>query len=140
MTHGRDLDRLFGDLGAIPALTVLSVLAGTVVTALFGPAFALLLLVDAARGSLFAPSTSLQAAANAFVVQLATAGVAGLLVPILLGLQRRGLHRFAKWIALLPVYLALASLATWQALFDLVRRPYSWSKTEHGTARHRGPP
>jgi len=35
----------------------------------------------------------------------------------------------------LPVYWLLLSLAAWRALFQLLRDPYRWEKTEHGLAR-----
>ena len=36
---------------------------------------------------------------------------------------------------LMPVYWLLLSLAAWRALFQLLRDPYRWEKTEHGLAR-----
>jgi hypothetical protein len=35
----------------------------------------------------------------------------------------------------LPIYWLLLSLAAWRALYQLVRDPYRWEKTEHGLAR-----
>lgn len=136
LTHTRDLDRLFGDLGVRAAAAVLALLAGTVATALFWPLFAVLLLADVARGGWSAPPTG----PRLLAATVAAAGLAGLLGPLLLGLRRRGLRDQAGRLALLPAYLALASLATWQALVELTLRPYSWSKTEHGTAKHRRTP
>ncbi|MDB5549212.1 MAG: putative glycosyl transferase, partial [Tardiphaga sp.] len=63
----------------------------------------------------------------------------------LCGLARRK-RLDVGWIMLLtPVYWACLSLATWRALWQLLREPYRWEKTEHGlttqparrTARHR---
>jgi hypothetical protein len=36
---------------------------------------------------------------------------------------------------LLPVYYLLMSLAAYKALWQLVRRPHYWEKTEHGLTR-----
>src|SRR5262249_4229254 len=52
-----------------------------------------------------------------------------------IGLARRGLLRCAWALLLMPVYWLLLSLAAWRALFQLVRHPYRWEKTEHGLAR-----
>jgi cellulose synthase/poly-beta-1,6-N-acetylglucosamine synthase-like glycosyltransferase len=53
----------------------------------------------------------------------------------LIGLARRRLLSCAWALLLLPVYWLLLSLAAWRALFQLLRDPYRWEKTEHGLAR-----
>lgn len=140
MTHSRDLDRLFGDLGPARAVAILSILSGTVLTALFCPVFAAGLVVDAVFGPLLAPATNGDLVTSLLVAALAVSGLAGLTWPILLGMRRRGLGAQAGRIAFLPAYLLLACAATWLALFDFVRQPHAWIKTEHGTAKHRGAP
>ena len=35
----------------------------------------------------------------------------------------------------MPVYFLLISLAAWSGLYELVRAPNRWNKTEHGLAR-----
>ncbi len=54
----------------------------------------------------------------------------------LIGLARRGLLREAWILALTPLYWICLSIAAWRALYQLLRRPYHWEKTEHGLARH----
>jgi hypothetical protein len=51
------------------------------------------------------------------------------------GLRQRGLQSSAWVLLLTPVYWLLLSLAAWRALFQLLRDPYRWEKTEHGLAR-----
>ena len=53
----------------------------------------------------------------------------------LIGLARRRLLSCAWVLLLMPIYWLLLSLAAWRALFQLVRDPYRWEKTEHGLAR-----
>jgi hypothetical protein len=53
----------------------------------------------------------------------------------LIGLARRRLLGCAWVLLLIPVYWLLLSLAAWRALFQLLRDPYRWEKTEHGLAR-----
>jgi hypothetical protein len=50
------------------------------------------------------------------------------------GLMRRGLTGCAWALLLMPLYWLLLSLAAWRALFQLLRDPYGWEKTEHGLA------
>ena len=53
----------------------------------------------------------------------------------LIGLARRRLLSCAWVLLLMPLYWLLLSLAAWRALFQLLRDPYRWEKTEHGLAR-----
>jgi cellulose synthase/poly-beta-1,6-N-acetylglucosamine synthase-like glycosyltransferase len=53
----------------------------------------------------------------------------------LIGLARRRLLGCAWVLLLMPVYWLMLSLAAWRALFQLLRDPYRWEKTEHGLAR-----
>lgn len=38
-----------------------------------------------------------------------------------------------RWIALLPVYWILISIAGWRALYQLILDPHRWEKTSHGS-------
>jgi len=52
------------------------------------------------------------------------------------GLRRRGwLGRLWPFIALLPIYFAMTTVAAWRGLFELAFAPFRWNKTEHGLAR-----
>jgi hypothetical protein len=51
------------------------------------------------------------------------------------GLFRRGLAAHSWVLLLVPVHWMLLSLAAWRALYQLIRDPYRWEKTEHGLAR-----
>ena len=53
----------------------------------------------------------------------------------LLGLALRRRLRHAWVLALAPVYWGLLSVAAWRALWQLLRDPYRWEKTEHGLSR-----
>jgi hypothetical protein len=70
-------------------------------------------------------------------------GAAAVLVPILLGMKRRGLLFLWPKLLLLPAYYAIISAAAWTSLYDFVKHPYYWCKTEHGLTRaqhrHKGP-
>ncbi len=49
---------------------------------------------------------------------------------------RRGRRRLAIWALLLPLYYLLMSVAAYKGLWQLIRRPHYWEKTEHGLTRH----
>jgi len=53
----------------------------------------------------------------------------------LIGLHRRGLLREAWALILTPIYWMCLSMAAWRALYQLLREPYHWEKTEHGLAQ-----
>jgi cellulose synthase/poly-beta-1,6-N-acetylglucosamine synthase-like glycosyltransferase len=53
----------------------------------------------------------------------------------LIGLARRRLLGCGWALLLMPLYWLLLSLAAWRALYQLIRDPYRWEKTEHGLAR-----
>jgi hypothetical protein len=50
---------------------------------------------------------------------------------------RRGRPGLAIYALLTPVYWLLISVAAYRAVWQLVRNPYLWEKTEHGTGRAR---
>jgi glycosyltransferase XagB len=52
----------------------------------------------------------------------------------LIGLARRRLLGCAWALLLMPLYWLLLSVAAWRAIFQIVRDPYRWEKTEHGLA------
>jgi hypothetical protein len=51
------------------------------------------------------------------------------------GLARRGLLAHAWALALVWAHWVLLSVAAWRALYQLVRDPQGWEKTEHGLAK-----
>jgi glycosyltransferase XagB len=51
------------------------------------------------------------------------------------GLARRKLLSAAWALAFVWVHWLLLSIAAWRALYQLVRNPHGWEKTEHGLAR-----
>jgi hypothetical protein len=74
-------------------------------------------------------------ALNAVAFTVFVAGIFAMLLPPLKALRLRGLMHLAPYVALLPVYYGLVSVAAWWALVDFFRRPFHWHKTTHGLAR-----
>jgi len=59
----------------------------------------------------------------------------GLCLFHMLAAWKRGMRALAWWALLLPVYYFLMSVAAYKGLWQLVRRPHYWEKTEHGLTR-----
>jgi len=135
IVHSRHPVRLVRRLGPMRAAAVGALIAGTVLGGLFGP----LLLAQAIWRTFFsqpigAPS-AVETAGAVITYILMLSGFQAILIPAIVAMRQRGLEQYYRWLALLPFYYCLISLAAWAALFEFVRRPFHWSKTEHGLAR-----
>lgn len=121
---------LMAQLGPGGFATFQLLFIGTVAAALLQPFAWLLLLVAAAGGwpgslsALDALHWSALAAGYLTSVGLAVAGLA-----------RRGLWRLVVLMPLMLVHWVLLSVAAWRAVFQLLRDPYRWDKTDHGLGR-----
>jgi hypothetical protein len=130
MRSPRQLKRELGWLGfAVFQLLV----GGTVLAALVHSLFITELLLELAAAVASNEPASLTAV-GLHAITLVLGYVASMVLG-LLGLFRRGLLGYAWALVLIPIYWILLSLAAWRALFQLVRDPYRWEKTEHGLAR-----
>jgi cellulose synthase/poly-beta-1,6-N-acetylglucosamine synthase-like glycosyltransferase len=50
----------------------------------------------------------------------------------LIGCMKRGQFHLLKWTLLIPIYWAMASVAAFMALQQLIFKPHYWEKTQHG--------
>ena len=137
VVHTRSPRRLVRDLGWRNATSVVVSLAGTVLGCLLGPPLLALAAAEGLCGLLFRPETPLWWLMVAASATLLAGGAVAAIWPAWLGLRRLGRPDLAPWIATLPLYLLLVSLAAWRALFELRRDPHGWNKTEHGLAQGR---
>lgn len=135
IVHGRDPRRLCRDLGAAKTIAALSILATGVVGPLAAPLVVVAMGVAAFDGDLLTPKTTGAAIADAAWIALALGGAGSILLLDAIGAARRRLGRECLWLLALPAYHALLSVAAWGAIVDYWRRPFAWSKTEHGLAR-----
>jgi cellulose synthase/poly-beta-1,6-N-acetylglucosamine synthase-like glycosyltransferase len=134
IVHSREPSGLVGGLGRRQAFAAAVLIFGSVLSALFWPAFAFDTLrraFEAAGGV----SSGWREASDVFTYLLAFAGIWAMLVPAIVAARLRGLNLSAKTLALMPLYYVLVSIAAWTAIFDLALRPHFWAKTEHGRAR-----
>jgi cellulose synthase/poly-beta-1,6-N-acetylglucosamine synthase-like glycosyltransferase len=134
--HMRRPSRLRRELGLVGFVAFQLVVGGTVLSALVHPLFFALPIYALATGSFFPTGGDLGVAfltalsGGALVAGYLTSGALGLI-----GLARRGLLAHAWVLLLMPLHWLLLSAAALRALYQLVRDPYRWEKTEHGLAR-----
>jgi cellulose synthase/poly-beta-1,6-N-acetylglucosamine synthase-like glycosyltransferase len=137
VTHSRAPLRLMREAGIAATLAFLSLVFGTVATALGYPAFAIAALVACWNGSLFEPVGTLATATSIIALAVWLLGSIALFIPPIVGALRHGSPGLLLLVPLLPLYYALISVAAWIAFYEYLRRPFAWNKTEHGLARRR---
>ena len=134
--HMRSPRRLLADLGFIGFASFQLVVGGSVLAALIHPLVLAGFLYCYFAGLPFFGSNGPLITTLAWVYGAAL--VAGYLTSIILGLRglkRRRLLRAAWWLMAVPLHWLLLSAAAWRALYQLMRDPQRWEKTEHGLAR-----
>ena len=141
LVHTREPRRLNAELGLRAAFGLHVLMAGLIASALVHPLFYALLAYHWTTGELFLPAET-TAGAVLWAIAWINLGV-GYLVSIGLGVVsvcRRRRFGLALHALAMPVYWLLISVAAYRAVWQLVRDPYLWEKTEHGVAapRRRG--
>ena len=132
LVHLRFPQAMLSDLAPARSLVATAWLSTMVIGPLFGPLLALAGLADMTSGGFFSPASPSILLLNTWILFVAVTGGLAMLAPVLVGLWRRRLWGCVIALPLLPLYLALISLAAWLALYDLVTAPYHWRKTTHG--------
>jgi glycosyltransferase XagB len=133
LVHMRSPRRLRRELGWVGFSVFQLLVGGTVLAALVHSLFVAQLLWEFAGAAAGSDSAALRS--FGFHVTALLVGYMAFILLGLVGLSRRRLLGCAWALMLVPVYWILLSIAAWRALFQLVRDPYRWEKTEHGLAR-----
>jgi cellulose synthase/poly-beta-1,6-N-acetylglucosamine synthase-like glycosyltransferase len=138
LVHMRDPSRLLGDLGPWGFSGFQMIFGGLILSALVHPLFYLGLASQAmSGGSGLAPPAgwpSLLWGLCAF--NIAASYLAGMALAAL-AVAERGRWRLAVSALGLPFYWLMISAAAYAALYELIRRPHHWLKTDHiGAAGH----
>ncbi|WP_293797179.1 glycosyltransferase family 2 protein [uncultured Bosea sp.] len=139
VTHSRAPLRLLREAGLAATFAFLSLVFGTVATALGYPAFAIAAMIAYWDGSLFEPVGTIATLTSIIALGVWLMGSVALFVPPIVGALRRGAPGLLLLVPLLPLYYALVSVAAWMAFYDYFNRRFAWNKTEHGLARRRAP-
>ena len=134
--HMRSPVRLWRDAGPSGFFTLNILVGGNVLTALAHPLLLGEFAFRMAASALDACAASFLAKpfVELYIVTIA-AGYLSTAIVGLMGLARRRLLHEAWILALTPLYWVCLSIAAWRALYQLLREPYRWEKTEHGLAR-----
>jgi hypothetical protein len=122
-------------LGATRFFAAVALTLGTVATALGYPLFMVLALHGLYDGAWLNPVTPMEIFWSALGLTLFGTGLFAMTAPAVIAIERRGWQRLYPFVPLLLVYYALISIAAWRALWELMRAPFLWHKTEHGLAR-----
>lgn len=133
--HARHPGTAMRQLGPGRFTGAVLVTLGTVLSALLYPVFTGLFILLWSGGALIDPHSQGSRILFAVSVTLFCTGAAAVFLPAIAGLKRRRLWRLLPWVALLPVYYVLVSLAAWRSLWELAVAPFRWNKTSHGLAR-----
>lgn len=135
VTHSRKPLFALRALGPIRFFGAVTMTLGPVATALGYPVFTAASLYGIWSGSLVQAATIGEAVWAGVGLTLFSGGLAAMAIPAIVGLKRRGWYRLLIYVPLLPFYYVLISLAAWRAVFEFIRDPFGWHKTEHGVAR-----
>jgi len=134
--HMRTPRVLLKELGPMGFTTFQLMVGGNVLAALIHPVLLGSFAYAAVTGY---PILSADEPSIALTSLFATSLLAGYVISISLGLRglaRRGLLPHAWALAFVPVHWVLLSLAAWRAIYQLIRDPQGWEKTEHGLAKN----
>lgn len=136
LVHMRHPLGLLSDLGPAGFLVFQLVVGGTVLAAMVHSLFAATLIWRVATEGLSPTDGNFAGAVMAGVY--GTTLISGYAISAalaLIGLARRKLLHCAWTLVFTPVYWIMLSIAAWRALYQLIRDPHHWEKTEHGLAR-----
>jgi cellulose synthase/poly-beta-1,6-N-acetylglucosamine synthase-like glycosyltransferase len=134
ISHSRSPWAALRELGPWRFYGAAALTMGTVLSALVYPIFTGLFAIAWLRGSSHA-ATPWEAIWRSWSMTLFLLGAVSIAVPACVALHRRRLWRLLPWVALLPLYYALVSLAAWRGLWELATATFRWNKTSHGHAR-----
>jgi len=123
------------EIGLTGFLAFHAYFAGIIVSSLAHPVFYVLLAYDAVQGTLFRRGAGLN---DDILLAIALLNfIGGYAVNLVLGaLSLRGTrHRGLRpHVIFIPVYWLFVSAAAYRAVWQLIRAPFYWEKTEHGVS------
>jgi hypothetical protein len=109
--------------------------AGIIVSSLAHPLFYVLLAWDAIEGTLFKAGVTLRDdILLAIAIVNFIGGYAANLALGVMSLRGTGHRRLWRHVILVPLYWLYVSAAAYRAVWQLIRAPFYWEKTEHGVS------
>jgi glycosyltransferase XagB len=138
--HMREPLTMLRQTGVAGFLAFHAYFAGIIVSSLAHPVFYLVLAYDACQGSLFEPGAT--AGENVMLAIALANFVGGYAANLALGaMSLRGAGHKGLWphVLFIPIYWLFVSAAAYRAVWQLIRAPFYWEKTEHGVSAHLKP-
>jgi cellulose synthase/poly-beta-1,6-N-acetylglucosamine synthase-like glycosyltransferase len=134
--HMRSPAATLRETGLAGFLAFQAYFAGIIVSALAHPLFYALLAWDAVEGMLFKAGATLR---DDVLLAVALANfIGGYIINLALGaMSLRGSGHRGLWlhVIFIPIYWLYISAAAYRAVWQLIRAPFYWEKTEHGVSR-----
>ena len=133
--HMRTPSATLRETGPTGFLAFHAYFAGIIVSSLAHPIFYVLLAYDAIQGTLFQRGAGLNDDILLCIALLNFIG--GYAVNLALGaLSLQGTRHKGLWphVIFIPVYWLFVSAAAYRAVWQLIRAPFYWEKTEHGVS------
>jgi glycosyltransferase XagB len=135
--HSREPLSAILEMGFVNWLVVMVQIFGVVVGALTFPFFGSWFLWNLWIGNVWANADLFQIATNSVAIVIFFMGLLAMVLPAVIGLQRRRAWHLIPWLIMFPFYVLFISAAAWLAVMDFMRRPFHWEKTAHGLGRRR---
>lgn len=139
LVHSRRPRALVREAGVKQAAAFALLVGGTPLSFLYGPPLLALFLL-----SLALPPTALAPYFPSWVLWISLIDLLagnGLMIYVsMLGAFKRERYGLVVWALLNPVYWMLHSIASYKALWQLIRKPHFWEKTLHGLSAVRTEP
>ena len=138
LVHARSPLRLVREIGLVASASLGSIGLSMIICSLMLPLVIAATLVRMAVGPALFEGTIAQTIADGMLVISVCLAIFLEIVPPAVALVRRRSFKLLPAIILAPLTYLMISIASWRALYDLVRRPYHWHKTPHGLMRREG--
>jgi len=135
LVHTRRPLQLIRRAGVLGSLGFIFFIGGTVFAGLFNPIFWILYVIWIAAGALNFDPLFPQFLLFLCLFNL-LAGNGAFTYLIMLGPIRRGWLNLIPFSFTLPAYWVLISVAAYRGLYQLIRDPFFWEKTQHGVSQH----
>lgn len=135
VTHSRQPLGSFRRLGPLRFLAAIALTYGAIVSALVYPVSVAVVASEIAAGRFLRIDSLADIATWAIALVLLGCGPPAMILPGLLALKGRRLLALWPFALLLPFYYLLVSIAAWRGVWELLRAPQRWNKTEHGLGR-----
>lgn len=141
LVHTRQPARLVREMGLMGTIAFVTLLGGTILSALVHPISLGLVVWQGATGDFMRlPGTPAGDALVAASAGNLLIGYLGALLMVVVSAVRRRAWQLLPWALLVPLYWLLISAAAYRALLQLMTDPHMWEKTEHGLSQRRRPP